>query len=129
LAPSDWHISDGPDRPLWEPVRLVDFADERLEALKRLRERLRAMPHEVMDDSDLAMHAILEYLFARSTVRLDQAKAEAIRLATQRLPDPGAGKRRRLRPAQRDDVLVAVGHAWTLFIRHNFPLDPPRSEA
>jgi hypothetical protein len=125
---TDWTISGGPERPIWEPVRLIDFAGEREAALRKLRQRLNETPHDHLSDEDLAMHAILEYVFTRGTVRLDQARAETVRLATQRLPDPGAGKRRRLHAAQRDDLLVMVGHIWTVFISHNFPLNQPDSE-
>ncbi|HKX72536.1 MAG TPA: hypothetical protein VJM32_00810 [Candidatus Saccharimonadales bacterium] len=125
---SDWSLSDGPNRPDWEPVRFIDFAGKRLDALKALRQRLSDIGLSHMTDKELAMHAILEYLFTRSTVRLDQARAEAIRLKTQSLPDPGRGRRRRIPGAQRDDMIVMVGLAWADFISHNFPL-PPTPEA
>lgn len=121
---SDWHLSPGAERPMWEPVRFVDFAGERLEALRWLRQRLRESPLENLSDEELAMHAILEYMFSRGTVRLEDAKAEAIRLANARLPDPGSGRRRRLLARQRDDMLITVGVVWGRFTSHNFPLEP-----
>lgn len=125
---SEWTISGGPNRPFWEPVRLVDFAGEREAALRRLRQRLNETPQEQLDDNDLAMHAILEILFTRGTVRLDQARPETLRLATQILPDPGRGRHKRLASSRRDDLLVTVGHVWTVFISHNFPLNQPDFE-
>lgn len=122
---SDWHLSPGAERPMWEPVRYVDFAGERLAALRRLRQTLRDTPPENLSDEDLAMHAILEYMFSRGTVRIEDAKAEALRLATARLPDPGSKRRRRLAPRQRDDMLITVGVVWGRFTSHNFPLEPP----
>jgi hypothetical protein len=125
---SEWTISGGPERPFWEPVRLIDFADERGAALRRLRQQLNETPRDQLDDGDLTMHAILELIFARGTVRLDQVRSETLRLATQMLPDPGRGKRKRLPSSRRDDLIVAVGHVWTVFISHNFPLNQPGFE-
>lgn len=139
----EWKLSGGADRPLWEPVRYIDFDGERLRVLTELRlalnlpllpegttetddekaERYRAhLAH--MSDEDLALHAILEYLFVNATIRVDTAKIEAIRLATMRLPLPVKGGRK-LRAAQRDDMLIIVGRVWSMFIAHNFPLNQP----
>lgn len=139
---SDWILSGGADRPIWEPVRFVDFAGERFQVLNRLQAALnlpnlpagesdkarleRYRKHLAqLDDEDLALHAILESLFTNATVRLDVAKAETIRLATMRLPLPPGKKRRRLERARQDDILVIVGRMWTIFTSHNFPLNQP----
>lgn len=121
----DWRLSGGPERPLWEPVRLVDFADKRLEALSALRAKLREMPLADMTDENLVMHAILEQLFTNATVRVDYAKAASTRLATQALPKPPKGRRKRLTADRRADILVMVGRMWSIFITHNFPLNQP----
>jgi len=126
MNPNDeWWLSNGPNRPQWEPVRLVDFDGERRLALDALRAELRGTPLPDLTDDQLAMHSILEVLFRDARVAIANAKAEAVRLATQQLPDPGTGRRKRLSAARRDDVLLAVGRIWEVFTAHNFPLSQP----
>ena len=121
---SDWQLSQGPHRPMWEPVRLVDFEGERLEALRGLLQWLEDAPREEWDDEDLGMYAILDYLFSNATVRLDIAVVHAQQIATANLPDPGPRRKRILQQARREQIIVAVGVAWGMFISPNFPLAP-----
>jgi hypothetical protein len=121
---NEWNREHGPNRPVWEPVRLVDFDGERLEALKTLRDELRneALSPE-MNDHRLALHAILEILFTQATVSGPSGAAELTRLANSRLPEPQRrGARRRLTPGRRDELIVVAGQMWQVFTAHNFPL-------
>jgi hypothetical protein len=103
---------------------LADFADKRRQALDKLRAELRETQLDQLTDDQLAMHAILEMLFRDARTTVDVAKAEAVRLATQQLPSPSAGRRKRLSATRRDDILLTVGRMWEVFTAHNFPLQP-----
>jgi hypothetical protein len=93
---NEWRRDHGPHRPFWEPVRLVDFDGDRLEALRTLRAELRQEAEtDEMKDERLALHAIIEILFTQTTVTGAAAGAELARLATLRLPQP-EGRRRRM---------------------------------
>ena len=127
---NDWRRDHGPDRPFWEPVRLVDFDGERLGALRQLRQDLRGQELGNMQDQDLAMRAILDMLFTQGTVTAAAANAETIRLATQALPAPEGRKWRKLSSTRRDELIMLFGDAWSIFTRPNFPLPPtPQPEA
>jgi hypothetical protein len=121
---NEWHRHHGPNRPVWEPVRLIDFDDERLEALKALRDVLREEAlSDGMTDSRLALHALLEILFTQATVTGPSGAAELTRLATTRLPKPPGSRKRILMPARRDELIIVAGQMWEVFTAHNFPLN------
>ncbi|HVI69003.1 MAG TPA: hypothetical protein VM581_00940 [Magnetospirillaceae bacterium] len=126
----DWVISYGPNRPLWEPVRLVDFADERLVALRALQEELQAeAATATMADDRLALHATLEVLFSQTVVNAYAALAETLRLAAHRLPKPEGRRRAVLSIDRRRDLTMTVGQVWVAFTAPNFPLNKSNPEA
>ncbi len=119
----EWILSQGPNRPIWEPVRLADFADERLEALHALRMQLHKEVEGDIKDDRLALYAIIETLMRQTVVTADQGKAMTIVLATQRLPQPEGNGRKKLKARRRDDLILVVGQMWEVFTAHNFPLN------
>jgi hypothetical protein len=125
---NEWKRQHGPNRPFWEPVRLVDFDGERLKALEKLRSDLieEAATTE-MSDERLALHSILEILFTQATVTGSAGIAETTRRATARLPQPTGRGRRRLTQQRREHLIGVVGQIWEVFTSHNFPLSDSKS--
>lgn len=122
----DWLLSGGPHRPLSEPVRLADFEGERLAALRALWQKL-SETRDRWDDEDLAMFAILDYLFKITTITSSAAAVYAQKVAFESLPKPEKG-RRVLPRERRDAIIVTVGAMWEHFTAPNFPLpDPPEA--
>lgn len=120
---NEWKREHGPNRPFWEPVRLVDFDGERLKALEKLRQELIVEAESSdMPDERLALHCILELLFTQATVTGSAGVAETTRRATARLPQPTGRGKRRLTQQRREHLIGVVGQMWEIFTAYNFPL-------
>ena len=122
-----WKISQGADRPAWEPVRINDWRNEesqgnRKAALDAMYAKLQTIPIVDLSAGDLALLAILTYLYENGTVTVFDAKAVATRLASEQMRRR-TGRKGSIRGAARDNILIEVGGAFKRFTAHNFPLN------